>query len=139
MQLFAPRSYTLQVTDPETAAQNTAQVALLEGISPENQVLLVAGTHPEDETTPGRFEVEALSTLEVAGCLLGGKAHGSRRAHARKARGQTPKVAKQEKKKTGQTERHRPCNQCFASVVSTCGKEKGPGANSSVLRNLDLL
>ena len=140
MQLSAPRSYTPQVTDQETVAQITAQVASLEGIPPENQVLLVAGTPPEDEPTPGQFRVEALSTLEVVGCMLGGKAHGSHQAHARKARGQTPKVAKQEKKKkTGRIERHMPYNQRFASVVPACGKEKGPSASSPVLCNLDFL
>ena len=138
MQLFVPRSYTLKVTDQETVAQITAQVASLEGIPPENQALLVAGTPPEDETTPGQFGVEALSTPEEVDCMLGGKAHGSR-AHARKARGQTPEVAKQEKKKTGRIERHMLYNQRFASVVPTFGKKKGPNANSSVLCNLDCL
>ena len=98
MQLSAPRSYTPQVTDQETVAQITAQVASLEGIPPENQVLLVAGTPPEDEPTPGQFRVEALSTLEVAGRMPGGKVHGSLDC-AGKVTGQTPKVDKQEKKK----------------------------------------
>ena len=93
MQLFAPRSYTLKVTDQETVAQITAQVASLEGIPPENQALLVAGTPPEDETTPGQFGVEALSTLEVVGHMLGGKVHGSLDC-AGKVGGQTPKVDK---------------------------------------------
>ena len=82
--------------------------------------------------------MEALSTPEVVDFMLGGKAHGSE-AYARKARGQTPKVVKQEKKKTGRIERHMLYNQRFASVVPTFGKKKGPSANSSVLCNLDFL
>ena len=42
--------------------------------------------------------LEALSTLEVAGHMLGGKVHGSL-AGAGKVRGQTSKVAKREKER----------------------------------------
>ena len=113
------------MTNQETVAQITAQVASLEGFSPENQVLLLAGTPPEDETTWASVRWR-FSTPEVVGCMLGGKAHGSL-ARARKARGQTPKVAKQEKKKeTGRIERHMQYNQRSASVVPTLGKKKVP-------------
>uniref|UniRef100_A0A8C6C8V3 Ubiquitin-like protein FUBI n=1 Tax=Monodon monoceros TaxID=40151 RepID=A0A8C6C8V3_MONMO len=71
MQLFvrAQELHTLEVTGQETVAQIKAHVASLEGIAPEGQVLLMAGTPLEDEATLGRCGVEALSTLEVAGQL----------------------------------------------------------------------
>ena len=103
----------------------------MEGIAPEDQVLLLAGTPLEDEATLGQCGVEALSTLEVAGCMLGDKVHGSL-ARAGKVRGQTPKVAKQEKKKkkTGRAKRPLQYNRRFVNVVPTFGKKKGPNANS---------
>uniref|UniRef100_A0A2K6UZX0 Uncharacterized protein n=1 Tax=Saimiri boliviensis boliviensis TaxID=39432 RepID=A0A2K6UZX0_SAIBB len=71
-------------------------------------------------------QIKILTTLEVAGRMLGGKVHGSL-AHAGKVRGQTPRVAKQEKKKkTGQAQRRMQYNQRFVNVVPTFGKNKGP-------------
>ncbi|OBS81551.1 hypothetical protein A6R68_20284, partial [Neotoma lepida] len=108
-----------------------AHVASLEGIAPEDQVVLLAGSPLEDEATLGQCGVEALTTLEVAGRMLGGKVHGSL-ARAGKVRGQTPKVAKQEKKKkkTGRAKRRMQYNRRFVNVVPTFGKKKGPNANS---------
>uniref|UniRef100_A0A9L0SHU9 FAU ubiquitin like and ribosomal protein S30 fusion n=1 Tax=Equus caballus TaxID=9796 RepID=A0A9L0SHU9_HORSE len=108
-----------------------AHVASLEGIAAEDQVVLLAGTPLEDEATLGQCGVEALTTLEVAGRMLGGKVHGSL-ARAGKVRGQTPKVAKQEKKKkkTGRAKRRMQYNRRFVNVVPTFGKKKGPNANS---------
>lgn len=48
-------------------------MASLEGIAAEDQVVLLAGTPLEDEATLGQCGVEALTTLEVAGRMLGGK------------------------------------------------------------------
>ena len=62
-------------------------------LPPEDQVLLLAGTPLEDEVTLGQCGVEALSTLEVVGRMLGGKVHGSLDC-AGKVGGQTPKVDK---------------------------------------------
>ncbi|XP_060221822.1 ubiquitin-like FUBI-ribosomal protein eS30 fusion protein [Meriones unguiculatus] len=133
MQLFvrAQELHTLEVTGQETVAQIKAHVALLEGIAPEDQVVLLAGSLLEDEATLGQCGVEALTTLEVAGRMLGGKVHGSL-ARAWKVRGQTPKVAKQEKKKkkTGRAKRRMQYNRRFVNVVPTFGKKKGPNANS---------
>ncbi|XP_055270928.1 FAU ubiquitin-like and ribosomal protein S30 [Moschus berezovskii] len=133
MQLFvrAQELHTLEVTGQETVARIKAHVASLEGIAPEDQVLLLAGTPLEDEATLAQCGVEALSTLEVAGRMLGGKVHGSL-ARAGKVRGQTPKVAKQEKKKkkTGRAKRRMQYNRRFVNVVPTFGKKKGPNANS---------
>uniref|UniRef100_A0A4X1VHV7 Uncharacterized protein n=2 Tax=Sus scrofa TaxID=9823 RepID=A0A4X1VHV7_PIG len=68
-------------------------------------------------------QIKALSTLKVAGRMLGGKVCGSL-ACAGQVRGQTPTGAKQDKKKkkTGRTN--------IVSVVPTFGKKKGPNANS---------
>uniref|UniRef100_A0A8C9DD63 FAU ubiquitin like and ribosomal protein S30 fusion n=1 Tax=Prolemur simus TaxID=1328070 RepID=A0A8C9DD63_PROSS len=133
MQLFvrAQELHTLEVTGQETVAQIKAHVASLEGIAPEDQVVLLGGTPLEDEATLSQCGVEALTTLEVAGRMLGGKVHGSL-ARAGKVRGQTPKVAKQEKKKkkTGRAKRRMQYNRRFVNVVPTFGKKKGPNANS---------
>lgn len=133
MQLFvrAQELHTLEVTSQETVTQIKAHVASLEGIAPEDQVVLLAGSPLEDEATLGQCGVEALTTLEVAGRMLGGKVHGSL-ARAGKVRGQTPKVAKQEKKKkkTGRAKRRMQYNRRFVNVVPTFGKKKGPNANS---------
>ena len=127
----AQELHTLEVTGQETVAQIKAHVASLEGIAPEDQVVLLAGSPLEDEATLGQCGVEALTTLEVAGRMLGGKVHGSL-ARAGKVRGQTPKVAKQEKKKkkTGRAKRRMQYNRRFVNVVPTFGKKKGPNANS---------
>uniref|UniRef100_G1U1Y5 Uncharacterized protein n=1 Tax=Oryctolagus cuniculus TaxID=9986 RepID=G1U1Y5_RABIT len=75
-------------------------------------------------------QIKALSTLEVAGRMLGGKVHGSL-VRAGKMRGQTPKVAKQGK--MGHAKRRMQYNRRFVNVVPTFGKTKGPNANSEVL------
>ncbi|XP_058523380.1 ubiquitin-like FUBI-ribosomal protein eS30 fusion protein [Ochotona princeps] len=131
MQLFVrvQELHTLEVTGQETVAQIKAHVASLEGIAPEDQVVLLAGTPLEDDAVLAQCGVQALSTLEVAGRMLGGKVHGSL-ARAGKVRGQTPKVAKQEKKKTGRAKRRMQYNRRFVNVVPTFGKKKGPNANS---------
>ncbi|KAM8925980.1 ubiquitin-like protein FUBI [Lycaon pictus] len=131
MQLFvrAQELHTLEVTGQEMVAQIKAHVASLEGIAPEDQVLLLAGSPLEDEATLGQCGVEALTTLEVASRMLGGKVHGSL-ACAGKVRGQTPKVAEQEKKKTGRAKQQMQYNRRFVNVVPTFGKKKGPNANS---------
>ncbi|XP_047611050.1 ubiquitin-like protein FUBI [Phacochoerus africanus] len=106
MQLFVPAQelHTLEVTGQEMVAQIKAHVTSLEGIAPEDQVLLLAGTPLEDEAILSQCRVEALSTLEVAGPMLGGKVHGSL-ARAGKVRGQAPKAKQEKKKKTGQAKR----------------------------------
>uniref|UniRef100_A0A8C7BRI9 Ubiquitin-like protein FUBI n=2 Tax=Caniformia TaxID=379584 RepID=A0A8C7BRI9_NEOVI len=80
MQLFvrAQELHTLEVTGQETVAQIKAHVASLEGIAPEDQVVLLAGTPLEDEATLGQCGVEALTTLEVAGRMLGGGQTGEK-------------------------------------------------------------
>ncbi|XP_057632528.1 ubiquitin-like protein FUBI [Chionomys nivalis] len=133
MQLFvrAQELHTLEVTGQETVAQIKAHVTSLEGIAPEDQVLLLAGSPLEDEATLGQCGVEALTTLEVAGRMLGGKVHGSL-ARAGKVRGQTPKVEEEEEEEEeeGRAKRRMQYNCRFVNVVATFGKKKGPSANS---------
>uniref|UniRef100_A0A8D1TEK4 Ubiquitin-like protein FUBI n=1 Tax=Sus scrofa TaxID=9823 RepID=A0A8D1TEK4_PIG len=130
MQLFvrAQELHTLEVTGQETVAQIKAHVASLEGIAPEDQVLLLAGTPLEDNAILGQCGVEALSTLEVAGRMLGGEL-GSNPGLIKSPFSQ---VAKQEKKKkkTGRAKRRMQYNRRFVNVVPTFGKKKGPNANS---------
>ena len=49
-----------------------AHVVFLEGLSTEFKVVLLAGSPLQDEATLGHCGVEALTILEVAGCVLGG-------------------------------------------------------------------
>ncbi|XP_030076122.1 ubiquitin-like FUBI-ribosomal protein eS30 fusion protein isoform X2 [Microcaecilia unicolor] len=133
MQLFvrAQSLHTLEVSTQETVAQLKARIESLEGFDVEDQVLLLGGAPLEDEATLEECGISSLATLEVAGRMLGGKVHGSL-ARAGKVRGQTPKVAKQEKKKkkTGRAKRRMQYNRRFVNVVPTFGKKKGPNANS---------
>uniref|UniRef100_A0A8C5R3Q0 FAU ubiquitin like and ribosomal protein S30 fusion n=1 Tax=Leptobrachium leishanense TaxID=445787 RepID=A0A8C5R3Q0_9ANUR len=133
MQLFvrAQNLHTLEVSGQETVSQIKVNISSLEGIPSDEQVILLAGTPLDDEATLLQSGVCELSTLEVVARLLGGKVHGSL-ARAGKVRGQTPKVAKQEKKKkkTGRAKRRMQYNRRFVNVVPTFGKKKGPNANS---------
>eukprot|EP00011_Vannellida_sp_DIVA3-517-6-12_P008946 CAMPEP_0114614318 /NCGR_PEP_ID=MMETSP0168-20121206/5588_1 /TAXON_ID=95228 ORGANISM="Vannella sp., Strain DIVA3 517/6/12" /NCGR_SAMPLE_ID=MMETSP0168 /ASSEMBLY_ACC=CAM_ASM_000044 /LENGTH=62 /DNA_ID=CAMNT_0001825355 /DNA_START=35 /DNA_END=223 /DNA_ORIENTATION=- len=60
-----------------------------------------------------------------------GKVHGGL-ARAGKVRNQTPKVAKQEKKKnkTGRAKKRIQYNRRFVNVVVGFGKKRGPNSNS---------
>ncbi|XP_047590276.1 ubiquitin-like protein FUBI [Lutra lutra] len=131
MQLFVhvQELHTLEVTGQETVVQIKAHVASLEGVIPEDQAVLLAGTPLKDEATEGQCGVKALTFLEVASRMLVGKVHSSL-ACTGKVRGQIPKVSKQEKKKTGQVEREKQYNWHFVKVVPTFGKKKGRNANS---------
>nr|AFM85678.1 ubiquitin-like protein fubi and ribosomal protein S30 isoform 1 [Callorhinchus milii] len=133
MQLFlrAQNLHSLDVTGRETVGEIKAHVGTLEGLAASDQVLLLAGTPLEDDAVIGQCGVSEHCTLEVAARMLGGKVHGSL-ARAGKVKGQTPKVAKQEKKKkrTGRAKRRMQYNRRFVNVVPTFGKKKGPNSNS---------
>merc|ERR1711967_208996 len=85
----------------------------------------------EDLNNLTDYDVQELSTLDLTVPLLGGKVHGSL-ARAGKVRGQTPKVAKQDKKKkkTGRAKRRIQHNRRFVNVVAGVGKKRGPNSNS---------
>lgn len=70
---------------------------LMEGIAPKDQMVLLEDTPLEDETSLGQSQVEALTMLEVAGHLLGGRVHGTL-AYAGKVRNQTHRGAKKKEK-----------------------------------------
>ncbi|XP_040267314.1 ubiquitin-like protein FUBI [Bufo bufo] len=133
MQIFiAGRAlHTLDVSDQDTVTDVKKRIAQLEGLLGCDLVLSCAGIALEDEAVLSACGVRAQSTLNVSARLLGGKVHGSL-ARAGKVRGQTPKVAKQEKKKkkTGRAKRRMQYNRRFVNVVPTFGKKKGPNANS---------
>ncbi|KAE8607185.1 hypothetical protein XENTR_v10011071 [Xenopus tropicalis] len=133
MQLFVRGQslHTLEVSGQETISQIKDQISSLEGIPSEDQVVVLAGSPLSEEHTLQQCGVCDLSTLDIVARLLGGKVHGSL-ARAGKVRGQTPKVAKQEKKKkkTGRAKRRMQYNRRFVNVVPTFGKKKGPNANS---------
>lgn len=94
-------------------------------------VLSYGGAALGDDVLLSQSGVGDQCTLDLSGRLLGGKVHGSL-ARAGKVRGQTPKVAKQEKKKkkTGRAKRRMQYNRRFVNVVPTFGKKKGPNSNS---------
>ncbi|XP_067894962.1 FAU ubiquitin like and ribosomal protein S30 fusion a [Heterodontus francisci] len=133
MQLFlhAQNTHTLDVTGEETVGEIKAHVESLEGVSAVDQVILLAGAPLNDESIIGQCGISEHCTLEVIARLLGGKVHGSL-ARAGKVKGQTPKVAKQEKrkKKTGRAKRRMQYNRRFVNVVPYFGKRKGPNSNS---------
>ncbi|XP_059012814.1 ubiquitin-like protein FUBI [Mustela lutreola] len=134
MQLLvhAQELHTLKVTGQEMVTQIKAPVASPEGIAPEAQVVLLAGTPLEDEATLGRCEVEALITLAVASHMLGGEVHGSL-SHAGRVRGQTPKAAKQDKQKETNQARQWMCTTgALSMLLPTFGEKKGPSANSKI-------
>uniref|UniRef100_A0A671T476 Ubiquitin-like protein FUBI n=1 Tax=Sinocyclocheilus anshuiensis TaxID=1608454 RepID=A0A671T476_9TELE len=131
MQLFlrAQTLHTLHVSAHESVRDLKARVQALEGLSVEEQVLLLAGAPLEDDAELLSCGVSEHCTLELTARLLGGKVHGSL-ARAGKVRGQTPKVDKQEKKKKKTGRRRIQYNRRFVNVVPTFGKKKGPNANS---------
>uniref|UniRef100_M3Y6V2 Ubiquitin-like domain-containing protein n=1 Tax=Mustela putorius furo TaxID=9669 RepID=M3Y6V2_MUSPF len=119
--IHAQELHTLEVTSHVPLTK--AHVASLEKIAPEDQEVLLAGTPLEAEDTLGQRGAEALTTLEIAGRMLGGK-HGFL-AHAGQVGVQTPKVAKQQKKK-----KRRWMQFNFVNVMPIFGKKKDPKANS---------
>ena len=86
--------HALEWTGQETVTQIKACGGSLEGNTLENQAVLPAGMPME--LTLGQCGAETLTTLEVAGHMLGGKVRGSP-ACAGKVRGQTSKAAKRDK------------------------------------------
>ncbi|CAH8521069.1 unnamed protein product [Heterobilharzia americana] len=83
-------------------------------------------------------DCQSLASLPSDACIdvvvpfLGGKVHGSL-ARAGKVRGQTPKVEKQEKKKTprGRAKRRMQYNKRFVAVVQQPGgRRRGPNSNN---------
>ncbi|XP_069064836.1 ubiquitin-like FUBI-ribosomal protein eS30 fusion protein [Pleurodeles waltl] len=133
MQLFvlAQNLHSLEISDLDTVHSIKARIEQLEGIPAADQVVTYAGAALDDEAAIGECGLAEQCTLGITARMLGGKVHGSL-ARAGKVRGQTPKVAKQEKKKkkTGRAKRRMQYNRRFVNIVPTFGKKKGPNANS---------
>ncbi|XP_073433882.1 ubiquitin-like FUBI-ribosomal protein eS30 fusion protein isoform X2 [Dendrobates tinctorius] len=133
MQIFITGQtlHTLDVSKQDTVLDIKCRVAELEGLLGRDLVLSCAGISLEDEAFLSDCGLQDQCTLNMSSRRLGGKVHGSL-ARAGKVRGQTPKVAKQEKKKkkTGRAKRRMQYNRRFVNVVPTFGKKKGPNANS---------
>ncbi|XP_073466740.1 ubiquitin-like FUBI-ribosomal protein eS30 fusion protein isoform X3 [Aquarana catesbeiana] len=133
MQLFISGQslHTLDVSKQDTVLDVKTRVAQLEGLEDCDLVLSYGGAALGDDVLLSQSGVGDQCTLDLSGRLLGGKVHGSL-ARAGKVRGQTPKVAKQEKKKkkTGRAKRRMQYNRRFVNVVPTFGKKKGPNSNS---------
>uniref|UniRef100_A0A7S3D937 Ubiquitin-like domain-containing protein n=1 Tax=Palpitomonas bilix TaxID=652834 RepID=A0A7S3D937_9EUKA len=132
MQIFvkaiAGNTVSLDVESFDTVENVKSQLQAIEGIPSEEQRLVFAGVELEDEQTFAAYNIEKESTLSLLLRLRGGKVHGSL-ARAGKVRGQTPKVAKQEKPKKpkGRAFRRLQYNRRFVNVVA--GK-KSPNAQA---------
>ncbi|XP_060543193.1 ubiquitin-like FUBI-ribosomal protein eS30 fusion protein, partial [Pantherophis guttatus] len=131
----AQNLHTLEVSGHETVAHFKGQIKFLEDITLEHQVILLGGiplenVQPlENDSVIGQCGISDFTTYDFTAHMLGGKVHDSL-AHAGKVKGQTPKVAKQEKKKkkTGWGERLRKYNRQFVNIVPGFGKKKGSNA-----------
>merc|ERR1719154_594323 len=91
---------------------------------------VLQATKCSNDTTLAQFE-EGCS-FDIHCGLPGGKVHGSL-SRAGKVKGQTPKVDKQDKKKskTGRAKRRFQYNRRFVNVVQGFGKKRGPNSNQS--------
>merc|ERR1712070_1369851 len=107
------------------------QVEETTGLPASSIALAYQGQCLDDVNNLADYGVMDLASLELTVPLLGGKVHGSL-ARAGKVRGQTPKVAKQDKKKkkTGRAKRRIQYNRRFVNVVAGVGKKRGPNSNS---------
>ncbi|XP_005102549.1 ubiquitin [Aplysia californica] len=123
------QTHVLDLSQQKTIEDVKALVTDREGLPTEEMAVFYEGQPLEDSCELYSFKNEA--TLHVELRMLGGKVHGSL-ARAGKVRGQTPKVDKQEKKKskTGRAKRRMQYNRRFVNVVSGFGRKKGPNARS---------
>jgi len=100
MQLFirGQTLHSLVVDGTESVLCVKNELALREGISVDDQVLLYGGRPLDNELFLAECELADQATLDLSVRLLGGKVHGSL-ARAGKVKNQTPKVNKKEKLK----------------------------------------
>jgi len=113
-----------------TVADVLSLVAVNEEIAVQDLQLVREGVFLSNDTTLAQFE-EGCS-FDIHCGLPGGKVHGSL-SRAGKVKGQTPKVDKQDKKKskTGRAKRRFQYNRRFVNVVQGFGKKRGPNSNQS--------
>ncbi|CAM2113471.1 unnamed protein product [Caretta caretta] len=119
-------------THLEVSGQETStHIESVEGIAPEDQVVLLGGTPLEDGSLIGQCGISKFTILEVAAHMLGGKVHGSL-TRAGKVRGQAPEVAKQARSCRRLAVPRDACNTTGALSIScqALARRKGPNANS---------
>ncbi|XKL62462.1 hypothetical protein PGB90_002295 [Kerria lacca] len=119
----------LDVADHATISEIKEIICKLDNI-PVTEILFYNGGTPLQKDDMLILDLPNL-VLDLSIPLLGGKVHGSL-ARAGKVKGQTPKVEKQDKKKTrtGRAKRRMQYNRRFVNVIQTFGRRRGPNANS---------
>ena len=133
MQVFvrgAAELIPLNLENDDTVQDIREYIAEEYDVEVDDLVLSYNGTPLNDDLTVEQCGFQSGSTVDAAMKLFGGKVHGSL-ARAGKVKGQTPKVAKQEKrkKKTGRAKRRLQYKQRFVNKVATFGRRRGPNSN----------
>ncbi|CAF4072750.1 unnamed protein product [Rotaria magnacalcarata] len=134
MQIFvrgADELVPLELEKDDTVQDIREYIAEEYDVDMNDLVLSYNGTLLNDEQTVEQFGLVSGATLDATMKLFGGKVHGSL-ARAGKVKGQTPKVAKQEKrkKKTGRAKRRLQYKQRFVNkVAASFGRRRGPNSN----------
>ena len=136
MQIFVKtltgKTITLDVEPSDTIENVKQKIQDKEGI-PRSTAPHLCRKTARGRTHPFDYNIQKEATLHLVLRLRGGgKVHGSL-ARAGKVKGQTPKVAKQDKKKrlTGRAKKREQYNRRFVNASNTMGKKVGPNNNAA--------